>query len=344
MNKLTRITICFFLLSALSCFCAPGFAGKSTTPDFNSVSNQANYQPKAFAYWAGWSAVDVPDLPFTSLILAFGIVSKDWTGFKIDYSASGNFPTWSSNRSYSVWNNWAHKYFDAGARVYVSIGGGTNDNLRLNIVQASDSQLDQLATIIAYDVKRYWMNGVDLDIENWWSYDSNTNCAFAKKLTTLVKFLRGRLDADSQTAGAPIAMAVGYEAVGAVSGLPSNGAYAGTMLPFFQDQSALNAISYVYIMSYNVQVSNFYSRPDLVNAILQTFEQIIPKEKIVFGIQPYQRDGDGATPLSDVTAIGQIVKYRQDGGVFLWGIGTEGIKGLSSWDYMDAMMKGLGLR
>jgi hypothetical protein len=337
--KTLRILVPFLLLTTFSSL---GLAQQDLAASTDAASAPTTYQPRAFSYWAGWANAAIPDFKFDGLFLAFALLKGH---YYTDYSASGEFEKWSSTGPYVTWSTWWRKYFNSGARAYVSYGGGTNDEFRAEVIHASDADIDQIACEIWGNVKKYYFDGVDLDIEGWWNYGLSDNQKFAVNLAKLVKKLRAYFDADADTRGKPITLAVGYEAAGSIQGVPSNAAYAGSMLPFFKDADAMAATSYVYIMSYNVTIDNFYGRTDLINAMLNTLETAILKEKIIFGIQPYQYMGQPpATPLATVTAIGKLIKDRQDGGMFLWGIGTAGIGNLSSWDYMNAMMQGLGLR
>jgi len=197
------------------------------------------------------------------------------------------------------------------------------------------------------NIKLYSFDGVDLDIENWWSYDTAANQKFSANLASLVKILRTSLDNDPKSKDKSIAImiTVGWNAAGSVNGMPDAGsAYTGTMASFFLDSEAMNAISAVNIMSYNTCIADFYSRHDLVENILNMFNQAgVPKQKIIFGIQVYECGGNPpATSLATITSLGQFIKADNYGGLFLWAIGAQELGQQSSWDYINAMKTGLG--
>jgi hypothetical protein len=161
-----------------------------------------------------------------------------------------------------------------------------------------------------------------------------------------VKILRQSLDSDPGTAGKPIIIAVGWEAAGTVTDMPgSNSQYAGTMKPFFADKDAVNAIRAVNIMSYNTGISEFYSRLNLVDNILNTFVSAgVPKQKLVFGVQPCEKFGNKpATSINTIVSLGQHIAANQFGGLFMWGIGTAGMCDQDPNAYLTAMKTGLGI-
>lgn len=307
----------------------------------NLLTNQG---PVVYAYWAGWTNAPIPSLAFNGLMLSFAEMKKDNQGnFYSDYSASGNFQLPNNTGPYVTWNTWARTYFSTGARAYVSYGGGTDTNTRGYIIYGTPTDLSNMAGEIKANVKKYYFGGVDLDIENWWSYNQSQNLQFATNLDTLVKLLRASLDQDPATQGTPITISVGWNSAGAVQGISDGGsAYTGTMLPFFNDSAAMNAISSINIMSYDININNFYSQLNLVGNILKTFASAnIPTQKLVFGIQPLEYPGFLPTQLTAVQAVAQFVKQNNYGGVFLWGIGTTGLGNLSAYDYINAMQAGL---
>ena len=233
-----------------------------------------------------------------------------------------------------IWNQ--------GGRAYVSYGGATNSHWRGQIIHASDDQLSKMAGEIKANVKLYYFDGVDLDIEHWWDYNFQDNLTFARQFATLIKKLRHSLDSDPATQGKAIFLTVGWDAAGIVEGIPDSGAGTGSMLPFFNDPAAMDAIAGINIMSYNIGIANFYSRLDLIDHLLATFANAgIPPQKLILGIQPYESEGSPATPLDAITALGHYIRHTEYGGLFLWGIGTAGLRQLSAWDYLHAMQESL---
>src|SRR5579883_3123399 len=155
----------------------------------NPALAKAN-EPVVNAYWAGWTNAQVPNFNFNGLLLAFALLKSDGRGnFYTDYTASGNFQKPSNTGPYVTWNNWARTFFNQGARAYVSYGGATNNEFRGYIINANQDQLSKIAGEIKANIKLYNFNGVDLDIENWWSYGLADNQKFAANLATLVKIL-----------------------------------------------------------------------------------------------------------------------------------------------------------
>lgn len=329
----------FLCLSVL--FVLPAFAEK--------VDNQQQTQntPVVYSYWAGWSNAEIPNFSFNGLFLAFAIMNRDNKGnFYTDYTASNNFQQPSMSGPYVTWNNWARHYYAAGARAYVSYGGGSNEAFRGYIINANENELSNMAGEIKANIKLYFFDGVDLDIESWWSFNNVDNKKFATNLITLVKQLRWSLDNDPQTRGKAIFITVGWNSAGPVAGMSDGGStYTGSMQAFFSDTTALNAVTAINIMSYDTCIDSFYSRQDLIANILSTFNHAgIPKQKIILGIQPYECGPRQLTAVGTVIALGQYVKQNNYGGLFLWGIGANELGQLSAWDYLNAMKFGLGLK
>lgn len=301
-------------------------------------------KPKLYSYYAGWyppqGAASIPNFKMDGILIAFATIQKNGNGYATTFSGDFNIPSGDPLKSYTVWNNWVRQF---GGKAYVSVGGGTNEILRKYIIEGSQEDLAALANEIQHDVGQMF-DGVDLDIEGWWNYSREDNIKFARNLAKLVKLLRADLDNDPWTREKPIMLAVGHEAAGEVPGLSgSNSGYAGTMKPFFADSKAMSAVKSIFIMSYNINVDHLYERHDLVANILNTFSNTgIPDEKIFFGIQPYQKSNEPATSLPTVQSLAEFVKNSGYGGVFMWGIGTQGIGALSSYDYLAAMKAGLG--
>lgn len=309
--------------------------------------NTAFASPAVYSYWAGWSNTNIPNINFNGLFLAFALMKSDNNGnYYTDYSVSGNFHKPHDSGPYVTWNNWLHTFYNSGARGYVAYGGGTNNEFRGYVINASDDQLSKMAGEIKTNIKLYYFDGVDLDIENWWSFNNADNEKFARNLATLVKDLRKSLDSDNDTKGKAITITVAFTAAGSVPGLQNyDGAYTGTMLPFFKDNDAMNATKTVNIMSYNTCIADFYSRHDLVGNILNVFNQAgIPKEKIIFGVQPYECGGKGtATSPNVILSLGQFIKANNYGGLFMWSIGADGIDATNAGNYINAMKSGLGI-
>lgn len=301
-------------------------------------------KPKLYSYYAGWyppqGAAPIPNFKMDGLLIAFATIQKNGNTYSTTFSGDFNIPSGDPLKSYTVWNNWVRQF---GGKAYVSFGGGTNEALRKYIIEGNPEDLAALANEVQHGVGQMF-DGVDLDIEGWWNYGKEDNLKFARNLAQFVKLLRTDLDADPWAREKPIMLAVGYEAAGEVTGLESNPAYAGSMKPFFADNKAMSAVTSILIMSYNINVDHLYGRHDLVNNILNTFSNAgIADEKIFFGIQPYQKINGPATPLATVQSLSEFIKNSGYGGVFMWGIGTQGLGNLSGYDYLAAMKAGLGI-
>lgn len=303
-------------------------------------------KPKVFSYWAGWSNAAIPDTSFDGVMLAFAQMRGGNNAYYTDYSGSGNYQLPSQTGPYATWNSWVVKHWNTGGRGYVSYGGGTNDDFRGYIIKGSSQQLSAIAGEIKANVQKYYFDGVELDIEGWWNYGNADNAKFASNLASMIKTLRQSLDNDPATAGKPIVIAVGWNAAGNVQDMPNTGNnYAGTMNVLFNDADAMNAIYTINIMSYNTGISNFYARLDLIDNILNTFVNAgVPKEKLMFGIQPCENGGNPpATSTDTISALGQHIAANQFGGLFMWGIGTSGMCGKDPGYYLAAMKAGLGV-
>lgn len=308
------------------------------------VLSAAPGKPVVYSYWAGWSNAQIPDYKFDGLFLAFALLHSDGRGtYYTDYSASGNFQNPANSGTYTIWNNWLRKYWNEGARAYVSYGGATNDDFRKIIIEANAEQLTKIAGEIKANIKNFYYDGVDLDIEGWWHYGNSDNIKFANNLARMVKILRKSLDDDTATKGKIIMIATGWHAAGQVAGMYDTGnAYAGTMRPFFADPDAMNAISAVNIMTYNTGIKNFYSRADLAINILNQFVIAgVDRQKLIFGIQPCESANAGPTPSSTIKTLAETIKLNNFGGMFMWGIGTSGLCGQNPAEYLTAMQQGL---
>lgn len=331
-------TLIFFITNF--CCMLTTFAADALQPE------RQPHVPVINSYWAGWSKQKIPNFKFDVLLLAFALLKRDNKGhFYTDYTASGNFQHHTRISSFAIWNKWIRANRKAGARIYVSYGGMTNKNLRGMIIHANDQQLASMTNEIKANIKKYHFDGVDLDIENWWSYAKTDNEKFAVNLAKMVKLLRQSLDNDPDTRGKPITLAVGWNAAGDINMMPVPGdTYAGTMKIFFADNEAMNATAAINIMSYGTLIPNFYSRIDLIDNILNQFSIAgIPKQKIIFGIQPCESHGTKPTPLTIITALGQHINQLNYGGLFLWGIGADDMCHQSADDYIRAMKNGLGV-
>ncbi len=301
-------------------------------------TKSAATQPKAFAYWAGWTNAEIPDFNFNGVLLAFAQLKGH---YYTDYSASGNFEEPSSSGPYATWNTWLTKWFSDGARAFVSYGGATNSEFRKDVINASDAELGQIAGEIQANIKKYYFGGVDLDIEDWWDYNYADNIKFANNLAKLVIDLRQALDNDPATQGKVISIAVGWDSAGSISSISAPGSNTGSMVPFYQNSEAMAAVSYVYIMSY---LTKFYSNFDNIGLLMNKFIAAgAPREKLMFGIEPYS-NGRQMISLTTTKKLGEYIKTNNYGGMFMWGIGTDISGKFNTWNYMDAMMQGLGLR
>ncbi len=314
-------------------------ATATATANKNVSAKVTDTQPKAFAYWAGWTNAEIPDFKFNGILLAFAELKGH---YYTDYSASGNFDEPSSSGPYKTWNDWLNKWLSDGAQAFVSYGGSTNSEFRKDVINASDAELSQIAGEIQANIKKYYFGGVDLDIEDWWDYSKTDNIKFANNLAKLVIDLRQALDNDPSTKGKVISLAVGWDSAGSISSkLPQGGTNAGTMVSFYQNTNAMAAVSYVYIMSY---ITDFYSNFDNVGKLMNKFITAgVPREKLMFGIEPYN-SGTQMISLARTKELGEYIKANNYGGMFMWGIGADTSGKLNAWDYMNAMMQGLGLR
>lgn len=296
-------------------------------------------KPVVYSYWAGWSngkvpPEEVPDIKFDGLFLAFAELHLDSAGnYYTDYKASGDFQIPSDKGAYSIWSKWWIKYWNQGSRAYISYGGGANTEFRSMVINATDQQLDQIAgeikANIGNDKLKFYFDGVDLDIENWWGFNQTDNERFAFNLAKLIKILRKSLDNDPKTKGKAIMLAVGLEAAGRIDQMISNGNasnsdYAGTMMPVFSDSDAMNAVSAINIMTYNTKIPDFYSRLDLFDAIFNQFRAVgIPQQKLIMGIQPCEFAGAKATSPETVNQLALHSKEQGYGGLFFWVLERE---------------------
>jgi hypothetical protein len=303
--------------------------------------------PVVYSYWAGWSYAPIPNFRFDGLFLSFALLLQGEGGsFYTDYSRSGNFhdPSIPGNSRY-LWNDkWLVQYWSSGSRGYVSYGGASNGEMRSFIINASDAQLDLIAGEIKANIAKYSFDGVDLDIEDWWSPSRTRpdNERFATQLAKLVGILRLSMDNDVSTRLKPIMITVGITAADTTKPQDS---YAGTMNAFFANADAMKAISDVNVMSYNTGIANFYSRLDIIGDYLTQFKSAgVPAEKLIVGVQPCEDHGNRpATPTNVITNLGQFIKQNNYGGLFLWGIGASELCGHDAWSYIKAMQAGLGI-
>ncbi len=307
------------------------------------MAEQDSSTPVVYSYWAGWTNSTIPDFKFDGLFPSFALMKKDNYGnFYTDYSASNNFQKPSDKKPYTTWNNWLKKYWKTGSRTYVSYGGDTNRTFRGDVIHGDIKSLGDMAGEIKANIKLYSFDGVDLDIENWWSFNKEDNEKFSTNLTILVKQLRVSLDSDPDTMGKEIMLAVGIDAAGPTAVTTNISGYTGSMRSFFTDEEAMDAIAHINIMSYNTSVTNFYGRLDLADSILESFNHAgVPKNKLVFGVQPKEASGKPLTSMTIITDLAHHLKNSDYGGMFLWGIGADGLSDSLAAQYLQTMKDGL---
>lgn len=293
-------------------------------------------KPKLYSYWAGWSNTPIPDFKLDGLVLAFAFLEKSGSGsYYTDYSKSGNFQNYSDTGPYATWQiKWLKKYYAEGARAYLSYGGGTDTNIRRLIIEATPEQLTSIAGEIKANVKQYWFDGVDLDVEGWWNYNKEQNLVFAKNFSVLVKALRESLDSDPQTRDKPIMIAVGADSASSAD----SSSYTGTMKPFYSDTKAVAAISGVFIMSYGLE-----NNIPAIEGVLNDYTNAgVPEEKLFIGVSPY-KIGQAPVSMDAIQALGAFVKKNNYGGLFVWAIGSEGLDTVAAGNYLKAMKSSLGV-
>lgn len=341
-NKFRNIKMGLFLITFLSV--APSFAAINSL-QIPAVDLPRATKPVLYSYWAGWSNAAIPNLKFNGLILAFAHLKSNAPGvYSTTYSRSGNFQQGGTSPSpaYTTWSTW-RKNFSGGG--FVAYGGDTNAEFRGDIINATPQQLSNMAGEIKANVLKYGFNGVDLDIETWWNFTPAENRIFANQLAILVPILRQSLDDNPATKSDPIMLDVGWNSAGPVVGIPDGGSsYTGTMQPFYSNAAAMNAVTSINVMSYDIGIANFYSRLDLISNLLNTFVNAgVTKQKLVLGVQPYEAPGEfPPTPVGVVQALAQYIKQNNYSGMFMFGIGTNGLGNLSAYDYINAMKQGLG--
>jgi GH18 family chitinase len=307
----------------------------------------ANQQ--VFAYYAGWSESEVPDVSFNGVLPAFALIHKDTQGnYYTDYSQSGNFQTWGTP-AYHATNDWAIKYADYKndlGKLYVSYGGDRNLDLRDFIIHANQDDIEKIASEIHANMKKYYFTGVDLDIEGWWSnYQDGDNVKFANNLAQLVILLRQYIDADQQTVGAKIIVTVGLLSAGPINGIGQDPRQL--MTEFYNNAEAMNAVSLINIMSYSSGKEGFYSNQTLMLAIINTFKVALHNDinqykKLIFGVLRVESARVNVPPTLIQQLAHDVIAPSGIGGMFLWVIGDP-VAGANAKDYILAMQRGLGI-
>ena len=79
----------------------------------------------------------------------------------------------------------------------MAYGGASNPAFRQYVIEASSSDLSNIAGEIKANLQKYHFAGVDLDIEDWWSHNKAENSLFAQHLAEMVVDLKKSLDADN---------------------------------------------------------------------------------------------------------------------------------------------------
>ena len=297
---------------------------------------------RVYSFWGGWSNTPIPEIGIDGIVLAFAqMMNSGGENYYTDYARSNNFQQCNQSpntTSYPIWNQWIRKYF--GGTASVSYGGSNNPDLRQFILNGSPATLDRIAGEIRANVSIYNFDGVDIDIEDWWSYTPEQNIQFALNLSSVIKTLRSHMDSSLRTRNRQISLAVGTYVAGPVPGMPSQSSNLGSMLEIFQDTAFVNAISHINIMSYNTGMTAFYKNLSVIDNLLSTFHNAgIPKEKLVLGVQPIESGGQQATEPSVIQALAAHLKDAGYGGIFLWGVGVDQPDPAS---YLNAIMAGFG--
>ena len=316
-----------------------GLNSKDSLPSSSKLNGKRTISPVFYVWNLAWNS-DVDALPNVNCINfvgnSFATLSTDGNGnYSLDYSASGNWQASSNATSYTLWNNFTRAH--PNTKILMTFGGGNNSLARTTIINADKATLQKVANVIINDVKSYYLQGVDLNIEGWWDHTNAENITFANNLITFVHYLRVGLP------GYIIMVSAGVTSPGQI-GTVTVGAYDGTMLNFYNSQSAITDIDYLNIEAYQTGINNFYDVSSCDSVFAVWSRTNFPTNKILFG---FQSQDNGSAPYyaaSEITSLANKVVANGLGGMSYWGrgYGNYGV-GIYSPYYMQAAVLGMGL-
>lgn len=170
MKKLLALTIAYFLILLLA-----GYAVPKKNPTGDSVT-----RPRVVAYLPSWKLPYTPQWEkVTHLCLAFGVVGTD-----------GSLDT----REFSKFKHVIKQARKNKVKVLISIGGGGSKNFSAALLDENRRQL--LTNNIVRSIKKYKLDGVDVDFEEWQGGPggaSDTDIQKREALTALYRDLRTEL-------------------------------------------------------------------------------------------------------------------------------------------------------
>ncbi len=336
-TEITRKMTVFFFTVLIFAFTFSG-CQKSQEQETNPNNSSGAPGGQYFYVWnLAWNS-GVDAFPNVNCINAIGNSFATLNGtvggsYSLDYSASGNWQIASNSTSYTLWNNFARAH--TNTKILLTFGGGSNDFARDFLVKGSASDFQNVANLIANDVKKYYLQGVDLNIEGWWSYTNAQNVTFAKNLITFVANLRTLLP------GYVIMVSQGINAVGPIGNISSS--YDGSFLPFLNDPTVAQNVDFINIEAYQTGYNNFYDLALVDTTLVKWGRTNFPKSKILFGYQSQDNDNAGFYSSTEIQNLAAKVASYGFGGMSYWGrgYGTYG-KGIYSPYYMQPAVVGLG--
>ncbi|MDI9358720.1 MAG: glycosyl hydrolase family 18 protein [Phycisphaerales bacterium] len=263
----------------------------------------------------------------------FGVIGGQLGGtITIDYSASNNFAI-SGSPECTKWKN----FQSLGKQVMLTIGGGTDQFDREILINGSGADQTNFANLLVNEVQNHGFNGIDLNIEAWWSYSKAQNITFANNLIGFVQYLRGKLGSNYKIIVSGSMMGAGTIAT---LGIDENG--TGTMIPFLASPLAQQAIDYYCIESYQTGNNSFYDNYTQDTSLMNNFLRTgFPASKLLIGIQSQDNDNAPFYSAGEISNFCSLAHSLGFGGAAYWC--TNYSSTLYSPYYLSAVAQGFGL-